>query len=75
MIALGPTVTYDLCIKGYQALDIGHVDLEYEWMKMSALEQVNLDNRFVNELSGGSNVMDSFDEKYLSEIDCIINVY
>lgn len=34
LIALGPTATilaYDLAKEGYQAIDIGHVDVEYEW--------------------------------------------
>ena len=34
LAALGPTATvlaYDLCNKGYQAIDIGAMDLEYEW--------------------------------------------
>ena len=34
LAALGPTATvlaYDLCKKGFQAIDIGHLDVEYEW--------------------------------------------
>ena len=34
LLALGPTATVlasDLCKAGRQAVDIGHVDLEYEW--------------------------------------------
>ena len=34
LAALGPTATvlaYDLCRKGYQAIDIGAMDLDYEW--------------------------------------------
>jgi glycosyltransferase family protein len=34
LTALGPTATvlaYDLCKKGYQALDIGALDIDYEW--------------------------------------------
>lgn len=34
LLALGPTATVlacDLCKMGYQAVDIGHIDLEYEW--------------------------------------------
>ena len=71
LIALGPTASvlaYDLYKSGYQALDIGHIDLEYEWMKMGVTEQVNLPNKYVNELSGGRNTVDIADEVYLSEI-------
>ncbi|MBO5019471.1 MAG: SP_1767 family glycosyltransferase, partial [Clostridia bacterium] len=34
LLALGPTATalaYDIYKMGYQAVDIGHVDIEYEW--------------------------------------------
>jgi glycosyltransferase family protein len=34
LMALGPTATvlaYDLCKKGFQAIDIGTMDLDYEW--------------------------------------------
>ena len=75
LIALGPTATvlaYDLYQLGYQALDIGHIDLEYEWMKLGALQQIDLPDRYVNEVSGGNNVDDCNDEKYLSEIKYII---
>lgn len=36
LVALGPTATvlaYDLHHAGYQAIDIGHLDLEYEWFR------------------------------------------
>ncbi|MCE5340393.1 MAG: GT-D fold domain-containing protein [Planctomycetaceae bacterium] len=34
LVALGPTATvlaYDLCNKGFQAIDIGALDIDYEW--------------------------------------------
>lgn len=71
LIALGPTATilsYDLHKLGYQALDIGHLDLEYEWMKRGTEEQINLSNKFVNELSDGEIVEDSIDAEYKSQI-------
>lgn len=39
LIALGHTATvlaYDLAEVGYQAIDIGHIDIEYEWFLMRA---------------------------------------
>ncbi len=71
LIALGPTATvlaYDLHKLGYQALDIGHIDLEYEWMKLGATEQVIIKNKYVNELEGGNIVASETDQKYLKEI-------
>lgn len=71
LIALGPTATvlaYDLAKAGYQAIDIGHVDLEYEWMKMGATHQIALKNKYVNEAKGGDNVSPINDPKYCAEI-------
>lgn len=72
LIALGPTASvlaYDLHEKGFQAIDIGHVDLEYEWMKMNATEKVNIPGRYNNEVAGGNIVDDSaVDGIYLSQI-------
>jgi glycosyltransferase family protein len=39
LIALGPTATvlaYDLTKLGIRALDLGHIDVEYEWCLMNA---------------------------------------
>ena len=36
LVALGPTATvlaYDLTKHGAQAIDIGHLDIEYEWFR------------------------------------------
>ena len=73
LLALGPTATilaYDLAGAGFQAVDIGHVDIEYEWWKMGATHKVPVKNKFVNEAGAGSGVGDEHDEKYLSEIAC-----
>lgn len=55
LIALGPTATvlaYDLCKSGFQAIDIGHMDIEYEWYLMGANKKVDIPNKSVNEVSG-----------------------
>ena len=52
LIALGPTatvLTYDLYKLGYQSIDIGHVDLEYEWFRRNCSKIVEIENKFVNE--------------------------
>ena len=56
LLALGQTATvlaYDLAQKGFQAIDIGHVDIEYEWMRMKATEKVVVPNKYVNEVKEG----------------------
>ncbi len=71
LIALGPTATamaYDLYLKGYQAVDIGHVDIEYEWMKMGATKKVAVKNKYTNETEDGKEIGELLDEKYLSQI-------
>ena len=52
LIALGMTATclsYDLSQKGYWAIDIGHVDIEYEWYRMKATSKVPVLNKYVAE--------------------------
>lgn len=71
LIALGPTATvmaYDLAKLGYQAIDIGHADLEYEWYQMKATQRVALNDRYVNEVEGGSQVAESEAPDYHAEI-------
>lgn len=61
LIALGPTATvlaYDLFKAGYQAIDAGHVDVEYEWWKMGAKRKVKLERKYVNEAANGKQVSD-----------------
>lgn len=73
LLALGPTATvmaYDLAQKGYQAIDIGHVDIEYEWFLMGATHKVPVLNKFVNEAGAGKGVGDIEDQSYKSEIVC-----
>ena len=67
----GPAATglaYDLHLNGYQAVDIGHVDVEYEWLLMGAEKKTALKNKMVFEAAKNSAVEDCFDEKYESEI-------
>ena len=56
LIALGQTATvlaYDLAAQGYWAIDIGHLDVEYMWMKMGAKEKIAIPGRYVNEVDDG----------------------
>lgn len=54
LITLGPTATilaYDLAIEGYQAIDLGQVDNEYEWYLHHATERIVIEGKSVSELS------------------------
>lgn len=75
LVALGPTATvlaYDLFLNGYQAIDIGHVDIEYEWCRMNATHKVAIPYKFVNEQPGGDNVAAISEQGYFSQIICQI---
>lgn len=70
-MALGPTATvlaYDLFKRGYWAVDAGHIDLEYEWMKLGANEKVKIAGKYVNEVKGGDKVENVQDEKFVKQI-------
>lgn len=71
IIALGPTATilaYDLANAGYRALDLGHIDIEYEWFLMGAKKKVAIKNKYVNEVKSGRKISNVEDENYLNEI-------
>ena len=72
LIALGPTATilaYDLYKAGRQAIDVGHVDIEYEWFLRGANEKIKIPNKYVNEVNGGNGVSEVLeDEKYQEQI-------
>lgn len=71
LIALGMTATilaYDLANAGFWAIDIGHIDVEYEWYIRGATEKIALDGKFVNEAPGGRDVAALNDPVYQSQI-------
>lgn len=76
LIALGHTATvlaYDLAREGYQALDIGHLDIEYEWFIRGTEKKIPIENKFVNEAPLGRYVAEKInDEKYNKEIITVI---
>lgn len=70
LIALGMTATvlsYDLANKGFRAIDIGHIDIEYEWYRMKAKTKVPVKHRYMNEVS--CRAFDELkDEVYVNQI-------
>ncbi len=72
LLALGPTATvlsYDLYKKGYRAIDIGHVDIEYEWFLRKVNQKVKIETKYVTEVSNGRVNIDNIkDEKYEEQI-------
>lgn len=77
LLSFGPTATilaYDLAKLGYWAVDIGHLDIEYEWMRMNATKAIPVQSKFTNEAqaAGGHNVSDCADDTYQQQIICDI---
>lgn len=76
LISLGMTATclsYDMSKLGMWAIDVGHIDIEYEWFKMNAKKKIAVKGKYVNE-AGGYMPFDneSVLTQYNSEIICRI---
>lgn len=75
LIALGPTATVlasDLADYGVQAIDLGHIDIEYEWFLAGAEKHDSVEGKYVNEADSKNVIHDSNDEAYMKEIICVI---
>lgn len=71
LIALGPTATimaYQLAKKGFQAIDIGNVDIEYEWYLRRSADKIKIPFKYTGEAEGGREVEPTNDAMYLSQI-------
>lgn len=77
LIALGPTATIlaaDLSKHNIQAIDIGHIDIEYEWYIIGAKTKVSIPSKAVNEVKNGLDVdVEINDTDYLNQIICTIS--
>lgn len=65
LIALGQTATvlaFDLHKSGIQALDIGHIDIEYEWFLSGATSKTAVAGKFVKEVDIQSEEDENSDE-------------
>lgn len=70
LMALGPTASilaYDLYKLGFQAIDLGHLDIEYEWCRRNAEWKTVIEDKYVNEVNH-RNVGESNNKEYLSQI-------
>lgn len=73
LISLGPTATvlaYDIGLCDTQAIDIGHLDIEYEWYISGVNQKKPVIGKYVNEAGGAPIVemSDSVLEQYKSQI-------
>lgn len=59
ILAIGPAsgvLAYDLTVEGYQAVDVGHIDLEYEWFLAGKGIRVSVPHKYNNEVENGDQV-------------------
>lgn len=67
LIMLGPTakiLAYELSQKNYQAIDIGHIDSEYEWFQMKANYKVKLHHKHTAEYNYDKDIIFEQDNNY-----------
>ena len=71
LLMLGPTakiLAYRLSRLGYRALDLGHIDSEYEWMQMGAETKVQLKHKHTAEFNFDQEIEFIEDENYNNQI-------
>ena len=69
---MGPTATilsYDLYKAGYHVIDIGHIDIEYEWFLRNAKTKIKIEGKYVNEVKEGrTEIKEIIDKLYFNQI-------
>jgi glycosyltransferase family protein len=74
LVALGPTATVlvsDLSKEGMRLIDIGHLDIEYEWFLAQASKKILVEGKNINELgvNGANNYAEnSFLKEYEKQV-------
>lgn len=71
IIATGPSAgvfAYDLTLEGFQAVDVGHVDIEYEWFLKGTGEREVIANKYTHEVIGQEEAEEIHDPIYESQI-------
>ena len=70
-LMLGPTakvLAYYLSKKGIQAIDLGHIDSEYEWFKMGATSKVKFSHKHTAEHNFDQEIQLVEDEIYNKQV-------
>lgn len=71
LLAIGPSsgiLAFDLAVEDIQAVDVGHIDLEYEWFLAGQGVRVPVIHKYNNEIVGGDIVSEMNDPVYNSQI-------
>lgn len=75
LVALGPTATViavDMAKLGIQTIDIGHIDIEYEWMRRRAINKIPIPGKYVNEARSNNAFDPIYSENYENQIVKIV---
>lgn len=76
LLALGMTATvlaHDLLKYGIWAIDLGHIDIEYEWYRMGVKKKVPIKGKYVNEIPNKKMFLtENNDSEYLEQIIRVI---
>jgi len=71
LVAMGPTakpIVYELALDGFQAIDIGNLDVEYEWYLQGATQKIRIEGKYTSEAVGGRVVADIQNKDYYDQI-------
>lgn len=77
LFSLGATATLaanDLSKDGYRVIDIGHLDIEYEWFISNAIRRTKIDGKQMSEMPNGTIVSNPTDSLYYSQIIAKIGI-
>jgi glycosyltransferase family protein len=76
LVVLGPAakpLVYDLAKKGYQAIDLGQIDMDYEWYKAGVGLKVPNPRKYVSQLPP-AEVIEIEDENYAKQVIARVGV-
>lgn len=65
--AVSNLLVFDLMKKGFQAVDVGQIDMDYEWYLAGAKKRVPIPDRYVSQLPP-AEIEEVTDEAYLKQI-------
>ena len=71
LLSIGPSASImprDLVPLGYQALDIGNVDTEYEWFRAGTRERIAVQGKYFSEAQNSLDIEYVKDKRYFEQI-------
>lgn len=75
LLVLGPSATvlaYELALKGIRTIDIGNLDMEYEWYKRNVDKRVTIPGKHTIEIEMSQREKVSNDDEYSKQVIALI---